>query len=199
MSKGRPLLPDEWRLHPTVVKWIMAWFMKQPQHPLSTLVFHGPVGQSSPGGGCVRSCALAKETSLCPPITTPHPSPVGEGEAGAVVSHLGGSGSPVGTMVRRDDPHAGGSASDRPPRVWGGLSQAGGMIGTLPALGQHLRVWYTVPQNVVLSRWTLHELHGGQLLCVPVCVIVMCGSQSTDWAGWVIKMIILTHSGWDAG
>lgn len=49
--------------------------------------------------GYVCSCALAEETPLCLPATSPFPYPFRESEAGADVGHPGGSGLPVGRGV----------------------------------------------------------------------------------------------------
>lgn len=61
--------------------------------------------------------ALAEETPLCLPATLPHPSFVGQSEAGAVVTHSGGSGSLFGAVACSDYSHIGGIALDDSPFI----------------------------------------------------------------------------------
>lgn len=84
------------------------------------------MGRSSPGGGYVRSCALAEDKFLRLPTNSPHFSPVRESNTGAVVGHPGSSRPLIGAVVCRNDPHACSSALDDPTVLEGPVSGSRG-------------------------------------------------------------------------
>ena len=136
MSRGGPL-PDEWMLHPEVVKQIWArsvWEsgggpVRQPaQQPLYPMVFPGSAGQSTLGGGRVCTRAMAEKAALRLSTAASHSPPPGEGEMRTIVSHPGSPRSPPWyaelTQMMVGQPWT-------VPQVW----------GALPTLGQPLQAW----------------------------------------------------------
>lgn len=84
-------LQDKWAISGEVQEVGGGFVRHLTQHQLPTMVLSGAAGLSNFGCGCIHTCALAEETLLCLTAALSQLSFVGKSEAGATVSHSGGS------------------------------------------------------------------------------------------------------------